>query len=135
MVYLIDTNIFLEVLLGQPKAAICEKFLNKFYDESQPMIVSLFSVHSIFINLINRKKFEKAESFIAKLTKSGNILLYRDDAEDHFEIIDVCNKTGLDFDDGMQYYIAKRAGCKAIISYDSDFDNLEVKRKIPEEFL
>ena len=135
MSYLIDTNIFLEILLEQKKADTCRRLLDKFYEENKPVIVSLFTVHSVLINLIDRRKFEQAEQFITKIKKSEHILVYRDSIEDHFEIISVCNETKLDFDDGMQYYITKKAGCLAIISYDSDFDDLDIKRITPEELL
>ena len=135
MVYLIDTNIFLEILLEQKRADECRDLLDMFYEQNQPIIISLFSVHSILINLINRKKFEKAEEFVTKIKRSEHILVYRDDIEDHFEIIEICNDTKLDFDDGIQYYIAKKARCSAIISYDSDFDDLDIKRKTPDQLL
>lgn len=134
MVYLIDTNIFLEILLDQPRAADCTRLLNHLYEEGIPIVASIFSIHSVLIHLVNRKKFEKIEDFVSKIKKSEHILLYHDEIEEHVDIATVCSKTGLDFDDGMQYYIAQRLNCEAIISYDPDFDRMDIPRKTPKDF-
>lgn len=37
---------------------------------------------------------------------------------------------GLDFDDGLQYYVAMKRWL-TIVSYDGDFDNTDIKRLEP----
>ncbi len=45
--YLLDTNIFLEILLSQEKSSVCKTFINSHYDE---IFISDFSLrHKIRI--------------------------------------------------------------------------------------
>ncbi|MHB1709637.1 MAG: hypothetical protein ACYCT2_09210 [Thermoplasmataceae archaeon] len=37
------------------------------------------------------------------------------------------------FDDAMQYYVAKKLGAEAIVSFDHDFDNLDIRRLEPNQ--
>ncbi len=53
--YLVDTNIFLEILLGQDKSSVCKDFLNKNDDK---IFISDFSLHSIGVILFRFKKKE-----------------------------------------------------------------------------
>ena len=41
----------------------------------------------------------------------------------------------LDFDDALQYYVAKSFGAEAIVSYDRHFDKLDVPRIEPSELI
>ena len=40
-----------------------------------------------------------------------------------------------DFDDALQYYVAKTLGAEAIVSYDRHFDKLDVPRIEPSELI
>ncbi len=44
-------------------------------------------------------------------------------------------KTGLDYGDTLQYYVAKKTGAEAIVSYDKHFNNLDIPRREPREYL
>ena len=44
-------------------------------------------------------------------------------------------KLKLDFDDSLQYYVAKKLGVKAIVSYDKHFDKTDIQRKEPSDFI
>jgi predicted nucleic acid-binding protein len=48
------------------------------------------------------------------------------------EVVTAGKRFGLDFDDAYQYAVAERDGL-IIVSYDSDFDRTEKRRKIPSE--
>ncbi len=39
----------------------------------------------------------------------------------------------LDFDDAIQYYAAKKLGAEAIVSFDHDFDDLDIPRLEPHQ--
>nr|WP_243666302.1 PIN domain-containing protein [Vulcanisaeta sp. JCM 16159] len=43
-------------------------------------------------------------------------------------------KVGLDFDDGLHYYYAKKMGLK-LISFDKDFDKTDIERLEPHDVL
>ena len=59
--YLIDTNIFLEILLNQEKNEICKAYLNQ---KIGKICMSDFSLHSIGVILFRYKKFELYKTFI-----------------------------------------------------------------------
>jgi predicted nucleic acid-binding protein len=44
-------------------------------------------------------------------------------------------KMGLDFDDALQYYVAKKLGVDAIASFDEHFDQLDLRRIEPHDFV
>jgi predicted nucleic acid-binding protein len=50
--YLIDTNIFLEVMLSRPKKEACKHFLNHLKMGKETGIVTEFSIYSIINFLI-----------------------------------------------------------------------------------
>jgi len=41
----------------------------------------------------------------------------------------------LDFDDSLQYYVAKKLGVKAIVSYNKHFGKTDIQRKEPSDFI
>ncbi len=69
--YLLDTNIFLEILLDQEKSAVCKEFLNRNYDK---IFLSDFSLHSIGVILFRYKKKEIFNKFIQDVVFEIKIL-------------------------------------------------------------
>jgi predicted nucleic acid-binding protein len=54
--------------------------------------------------------------------------------EDMGNVIEVSTRFNLDFDDAYQYMVAEKYNL-TIISFDSDFDRTELKRKTPREVI
>jgi predicted nucleic acid-binding protein len=54
--------------------------------------------------------------------------------EDMGNVIEVSTRFNLDFDDAYQYVVAEKYNL-TIISFDSDFDRTELKRKTPREVI
>ncbi|MEK6764707.1 MAG: PIN domain-containing protein [Planctomycetota bacterium] len=54
--YLIDTNIFLEILLDQERAVECQKLIESLQDREVIFYVSSFTMHSIEV-VLDRKNF------------------------------------------------------------------------------
>lgn len=48
-----------------------------------------------------------------------------------YELIEYSNKYNFDFDDACQYALAKKYGLK-IVSFDKDFDRIDIKRMEPK---
>lgn len=69
LMYLLDTNIFLEVLLNQDKADEVEKFLQA--SPREHLHISEFSVYSVGIVLFHRNLFETFVHFFDDLVISG----------------------------------------------------------------
>lgn len=127
MKFLFDTNIFLEVLLGQEKKEACKKLLLKF---SGSIFISEFSVHSIGVILFRQKKFEIFDLFVNDIANNATIITLP--LLKHHKISTIAQRYQLDFDDSMQTLIAfeNKFG---IITIDSDFK--KVAKDITVEFV
>ena len=132
MMLLIDTNIFLELFLGQKKADECEKFLEKVSEGELEAIVTKFSIHAIEAMLNDP---ELILVFLRNLQNSIGIDIYETSMEDEMAASMLMKEIKLDFDDSLQYYVAKKLGVKAIVSYDKHFDKTDIPRKEPSDFL
>jgi len=66
-----------------------------------------------------------ANSFISKIKL---------EIEDIKYLLQIKRKYNLDFDDAYQYVVAEKYNL-TIISFDSDFDRTELKRKTPREVI
>ena len=115
MDFLFDTNIFIEVLLGQEKKESCKKLLI----ESKGIIfLSEFSIHSIGVILFRQKKFAFFESFITDIADNGTIISLP--LKRYPKISTIAQKYQLDFDDAIQTTIALEHKL-GIVTMDSDF--------------
>lgn len=130
--YLIDTNVWIELLLGQQKAEEVKRFFQKI--EASQLAITEFSLYSIGIILDRLGKSETYADFISDTIENSGVKLIRLSIEDLKEICDTCKQFNLDFDDGYQYLSALKYGY-TIISFDKDFDRTERKRKMPAEIL
>jgi len=72
---------------------------------------------------------------LRNIQNSLGISIYNTSLDDGIAAAMLMNKIGLDFDDALQYYIAKKLGAEAIISYDKHFDRSDMTRKEPNEYL
>ena len=129
--YLADTNIFLEALLGQDKKDDVQSFLQNI-DLSTIFITDL-SLHSIGIILYRLKNFALFSSFLEDIIVDGIGILSLP-LEDLKTLDLTANKFNLDFDDAYQYTVAAKYEMQ-LISFDTDFDRTETKRKEPIEVL
>ena len=129
--YLADTNIFLEALLGQDKKDDVQSFLQNI-DLSTIFITDL-SLHSIGIILYRLKNFVLFSSFLEDIIVDGVSILSLP-PEDLKTLDLTADKFNLDFDDAYQYTVAAKYEMQ-LISFDTDFDRTERKRKEPVEVL
>lgn len=129
---LVDTNIFLELFLGQEKADECERFLQKVSIGELEAVVSKFTIHAIEA-LLNNSTLILA--FLRNVEGSLGLTVYETSIEEDMAVSILMDKVKLDFDDAVQYYLAKKLGVEAIVSYDKHFDKVDIKRKEPLDFL
>ncbi len=107
--YLIDTNIFLEILLLQEKKETCKNFLDA---NIGSISISDFSLHSIGVILFRNNKDNVFLEFTQDIIPKVEIVtlqktLYEELSQDK-------NTFGLDFDDLYQYKIAKERNLKIV---------------------
>ena len=129
---LIDTNVFLELMLGRERADECERFLDKVSSGELEAAVSKFTVHAVEA-LLNDPNLTHA--FLRNVQNSLGLSVYETSLDDEIATSMLMDKLKLDFDDALQYYIAKKLGAKAIVSYDKHFDRVDIQRKEPSAFL
>jgi predicted nucleic acid-binding protein len=128
MKLLLDTNIFLEVLLEQARVDDAKTLLAK--TETHDFFISDFSLHSIGVILLKRNRTDVFRRFVSDMvTEAGTTvgLLRADEME---AVADHSGTFNLDFDDAYQYALADKYDL-TIVSFDSDFDRTTRGRTQP----
>jgi len=129
---LLDTNIFLEVILDQERAKEARTILSKI--EGHEFFISDYSLHSIGLLLFRRGQHEVFRQFLEDMILGVGVAVIGLSAQEMKGIIQVAQQFGLDFDDAYQYVVAERYGL-TIVSFDADFDRTERGRKTPKDLL
>jgi hypothetical protein len=132
MVFLIDTNVWLERLLDQEKS----KEVGELFDAipSERLFITDFAFHSIALVLSKLNNVEALRHFIRDTFVEGAVTLLHLKPEDMERLILVMLEFDLDFDDAYQYVAAEKTD-SIIVSLDKDFDQTERGRKTPREVL
>jgi len=128
--FLVDTNVWLELLLEQVKAEGVRQFFQRV--EARFLAISEFSLYSIGIILTQLKKDEVFKDFLSDTIEDSRIIRICLNTEDLKQLIAVRQQFQLDFDDAYQYVAAVKHGY-TLISFDSDFDRTEKGRKTPDQ--
>jgi|SRR5712692_7915422 len=120
MKLLVDTNIFLEVLLEQAHANDAKELLRK--ADEHDFLISDFSLHSIGVLLLKRSKADAFRKFVSDTIIRAGTAVARLNAYSDMEVLaDHAANFGLDFDDAYQYTLADKYNL-TIVSFDKDFD-------------
>ena len=130
---LIDTNIFLEVMLAQAKRKECVEFLDAVKTGEQKAAVTDFSLYSIMIILDGREKLRELDRFLRSLSAYKGLTLHATSLRDKVHAVELAADGEFDVDDAVQYASARNLRAKAIVSLDRDFDNREIPRRDPED--
>lgn len=128
-VHLLDTNIFLEVLLNREYSSVIRELLNRETDLS--FFITDFSLYSIGIFLMRSKLAGYYNSFLDDLDER-DIQIVALSPEDLRRIPTICTQYNLDFDDAYQYVAADANNLK-LVSLDHDFDRVPSGRVHPKD--
>jgi predicted nucleic acid-binding protein len=131
--YLVDTNIFLEVLLLQHKKEECEKLLDQFRKGKEIGLVTDFTVHSIIVIMSNYERLDGLRIFLYSLTAYKGLRIYPTNLQNEIKATELASENKLDMDNAIQYAVALEANVEAIVSFDKHFNNLKIQRKEPNE--
>lgn len=128
--YLLDTNIFLELLLDQAEARSVQALLL----EKSPadLFISDLAFHSIGIILYQKNAARVFSEFVSDLFGDGGISIVRLDTGDMDRVRRVADEFGFDFDDAYQYVSAEKFEL-VLVSFDTDFDRADRKRVVPAD--
>ena len=116
---LVDTNIFLEILLNQNASQKCQSFLN---DQAGASWMSDFSLHSLGVLLFRKGKADLFQRFVNDVLPQFSILTLQD--ERYGEVVAASRAYGLDFDDAYQLCVARESNL-AIATRDRDFERVQ----------
>ena len=131
--FLIDTNIFLEILLNQEKADECENLLKNISKKKSIFYVSSFSIHSIEVIMTRNKKDIALAEFLSFIEKS-KIIRIESITSDEINALDNMKEIKLDFDDALQLTLCKKHNL-TLVSYDKHFDKTDITRTEPSSLL
>lgn len=132
--FLIDTNIFLEVMLARYKRTACKTFLESVKAGREKAIVTDFTIYSIMIILEAHGKLRELDRFLRSLSAYKGLTIYAASLDDKLEAVELAGDKEFDIDDAVQYVSARSANAKAIVSLDKDFDGHDIPRSDPSSF-
>jgi predicted nucleic acid-binding protein len=113
--FLVDTNVFLEILLRWDKKEDCKKFLS---NNIGNLNITDFSLHSIGVILFRYGKEEVFQKFVEDILPNTKLLTLP--IEQYREVVNVRKRLNLDFDDAYQYSIAQYYRLQ-VVTMDKDF--------------
>lgn len=118
MMYLFDTNIFLEILLSQEEANTCKKILS---NRLGHIFISDFTLHSIGVILFRLKKEESFSQFAADVLSKIDIVTLENNL--YVKLSEMTKEYNLDFDDAYQCLVAEEKRL-TIVTMDKDFTRI-----------
>jgi predicted nucleic acid-binding protein len=130
MKLLLDTNIFLEIILDQEKSPDVKALLSK--GEENEFFISDYSLHSIGLLLFRLKQHDVFRQFLIDMMINVGVIMISLAVEDMETAISTARMFNLDFDDAYQYSAAEKYNL-TIVSFDSDFNRTPRGRKTPAE--
>jgi len=119
MTFLVDTNVFLEILLSQDKKEQCKMFLN---NNIGILNITDFSFHSIGVIMFRYAKEDIFQKFVEDVIP--NIQLISLPIKLYMEVINAKINLNLDFDDAYQYSTAKYYEL-TVVTMDKDFKKIK----------
>ncbi len=117
--FLVDTNIFLEILLKREKKESCKKFLD---NNIGNLNITDFSLHSIGVILFRYDKEDIFQKFVEDVLPNAKLLSLP--TGQYSGIINAGRNLNLDFDDAYQYSVAKYYELK-LATMDKDFERIK----------
>ena len=133
--FLIDANVFIELVLDQNRAQECEDFLEKVMAGKIECTVSDFNIDGVLLAIYRETKNPGLlMKFLSTIMTYRGLSFYFVTMSDRLKAIELSESYKLDFEDSMTLQAAFSTG-NTIISFDHDFDNLPIKRLEPKDLL
>ena len=129
---IVDTNVWVEQLLGQDRAAEVGEFLAGMPPDS--LLMTDFTLHSIGVILTRLQRPEVLSQFVDDVFGGDTVELVSVEPESMPRVVAVINQFRLDFDDAYQYVAAEQDNV-GIVSFDGDFDRTDRGRLTPAQAL
>ncbi|MBI5046902.1 type II toxin-antitoxin system VapC family toxin [Candidatus Micrarchaeota archaeon] len=135
--YLLDTNIFLEVILKQQRSEECKNLLYKILSGEVTVVITDFSIYSIVIRMEHENRdVDQIKKFLLSLSNYRGLTIHSLSLHEKILATSLMKEYKLDFDDALQAQAALSNEVKEIISFDDDFDTIStIKRVVPSDLL
>lgn len=106
---LVDTNVFLEILLQQERSELCKRFIT---NNLENICISDFTLHSIGVITFRKGQAELFTRFTQEVLPSVSVLTL---PKGNYAQLDAIKQSfRLDFDDAYQYSLAKSYDLKLV---------------------
>jgi uncharacterized protein len=132
LVFLLDTNIWLERLLGKGNAEVVAELLDKL--SPSDICMTDFTLHSIGVICNRLKQRDVFVKFVDDVLIDGEVVLVSIPANKMKRVVEIMDRFNLDFDDVYQY-VSTEIEKAIIVSFDKDFDKTEQGRLSPTQVL
>lgn len=129
---LLDTNIFLEILLGQERAEEAKELLSRI--DQHEFFVTDYTVHSVGVLLFRQGQPETFRQFVNDVLVRAGMTIVSLQVTELGALAEVSRRFRLDFDDAYQY-VAAESYALDLVSFDADFDCTDRGRKTPSQIL
>lgn len=129
---LVDTNIFIELLLNQVGANEARTFLEN--RQGHELYVTDFALPSIGLLLFRQKQPQVFRQFLHDMMGRVGITMLSLSAQEMDSLPGLATQFNLDFDDAYQYRTALKHGLK-VVSFDVDFERTPEGRLLPTAVL
>ena len=135
--YLIDANVFLELLLNQKRADDCQNLLEAVQKGNVDCFMTDLVLDSILIVMEDKGKMPAdLGTFLTSIASFKGLRLYFLTLLDRLEATKIMKENGLDFEDSTLIQAARRLKVKGIVSYDKDFEKVtDVERLEPSDIM
>jgi len=130
--FLIDTSIWLELLLDQERADEAETMLEK--TPLARLQLTEFSLYSIGLSLTRQGQKDDFLSFLRRNFTRRSLRRIRLSGDEMLRLPEAMNRYRLDFDDAYQYVAATSRDLQ-LVSFDTDFDRTDIERLEPADVL
>ena len=130
LTYLVDTNLFLELLLDQERAGEVEAFLAR--TPVERLAISDFSLHSLGIILFQKNRHAVFTQVVVEDLLASGLSVLTVKRGDLTRVTETAEKFELDFDDAYQYCVAEKYAL-TLVSFDRDFDRTDKRRSVPRD--
>jgi hypothetical protein len=132
MKLLLDTNIFLEIILDQERASEAKKLLLR--TDQHDFYLSDYSLHSVGLLLFRRNQHQMFQEFVQDVILNGGVGVLSLTSNEIGDVVQAAQKFNLDFDDAYQYSLAIRTNAD-LVSFDKDFSRTDLGCKVPSDIL
>jgi len=130
MKLLVDTNIFLEILLSDSRSDEAREFLEN--SNGHELFISDFALHSIGLLLLRQNLPQVFVQFLEDTIDAIGVKMVSLTERELRTVVSNASTFDFDFDDAYQYSVAEKYDF-TLISFDTDFDRSKRGRKSPAD--